>query len=82
MEVDFKETKYADVGRIYVARCKAVAGCCECGCETADPIKYVAFLEKVGDHWTIKKITHKFPLRGSHFCKTVAFIHRNILHAF
>jgi len=37
------------------SECGAAAGCCECGSETADPIKYVAFLEKVGDYWIIKQ---------------------------
>jgi hypothetical protein len=43
-----------------------VAGWCECGSETADFIKYVAFLEKVGDYWKIKEYYTKIsPYRKS-----------------
>jgi hypothetical protein len=60
MEGDFKETEYEGVDWIYVAQG------CECGSETSDPIKYVEFLEKVGDYWKIKENNTKiFPYRKS-----------------
>jgi hypothetical protein len=68
MEVDFKGTEYEGVLDLCGSGCGAVAGCYECGSETEDPIKYVAFLENIGDYWIIKENYTKFPLIESHFC--------------